>query len=87
MPDFRPFGASNAPETCLCGRKLKRSQIYEGQITRNERGETRYWQEGTGRFTLGTQNDGFFCGLRCAHAFAVGMAKLGRRFAAKDRME
>jgi hypothetical protein len=88
MAEYRPFNASNKPGTCLwCGRKLE----YKILADHRERVGDKTGDEG---YTVGIYKtvideratkpggyqDGYFCGLRCAYQFAVGLADHGRRF-------
>lgn len=64
---MQPFGATNAPDTCLwCGRKLRKNK----------------WKfERLGK--LGAYADGVFCGLGCGYHFGVALAWSGRRLTPK----
>lgn len=81
MADYRAFGATNEPDTCLwCGRKLRHEQKWaEDPETRRfvpvfgEDGEPAKQELG------GSYHDGYFCGLRCGYQFGVRFGQLGKR--------
>ncbi len=81
-PNYKDFGATNEPGTCFwCGSRLPRHAVTEAERVSSPdgMGYTTVAVK-TGAVRLGTQDDGFFCGLRCAHYFAVNMARRDRRF-------
>lgn len=89
MAEFRAFGATGEPDTCIwCGRKLRR----QGSKDYVSDGQGSYKKDDKGNFIkvqayraekLGDYEDGFFCGLRCGYEFGKAMAELGERLKAK----
>lgn len=85
MADWREFGATNKPETCLwCGKGLRwatvsaRSMPQTEHFDRAKRGDKALRER---RYNApGDYGDGYFCGLRCAYQFGVLAAQSGKRF-------
>lgn len=100
MAEWRPFGASNQPNTCIwCGRKLRFKVLkshYNMTVVPLDPNDLAYEEHShttrksyknvvDERATVGGDyQDGFFCGLRCAYQFGVRMAQLGRRLQEKN---
>lgn len=86
MAEWRDFGATNEPDTCLwCGKELRyryRDSCWtpwteDTPSRRLKPAERRRAELG------GDYEDGFFCGLRCAYMFARRLAQLGNRLVGK----
>ena len=98
MAEWRPFGATNAPDTCLwCGNKLRHkvTESHYEEIRVEVPEELRWDPAVTHRKQSksvadkraekgGDYQDGFFCGLRCGYQFGERLAQLGRRLNPRD---
>lgn len=99
MPDYRPFNASNKPDTCLwCGNKLRHRQISKDMTVGEAKAQgykvadlfARGGDDAKASVVVGHEErggdyaDGHFCGLRCGYRFGVAMANNGRRFEPKE---
>lgn len=99
MADYRPFGASNEPDTCIwCGKKLRHRQVTAKmtvgdakakghKLSRTQQSMKDDWHV---EVVIGYKEkggdyvDGHFCGLRCGYMFGVAMADNGRRLQPKE---
>jgi len=91
MAEYREFGATNDPNTCLwCGRPLrpKREHVEpEKHGFSNTQYGTPEWKAFVKAQPIvgyGDYADGKFCGLRCGYLFGRRLADLGRRLKAKN---
>lgn len=77
MAQWRDWNPSNHPDTCLwCGAKLRHATTpftRDGQFIPKRVDRPKHYSK------PGDYGDGYFCGLRCAHSFAVDMAGFGHR--------
>ena len=97
MAEWRPYGASNQPDTCVwCGNKLRHKiKDWHEERTQIPIPEEQQWDPDVTTRTHvrnvtdrraekgGDYEDGLFCGLRCGYMFGVRMGELGRRLAPK----
>ena len=82
MAEWRPFGASNQPDTCLwCGNKLRQQYKWTEPPRDLPWGDRKQWLKDNQipYEKKGDYHDGFFCGLRCGYSFGERLAQLGRR--------
>lgn len=90
MAEWREFGATNEPDTCLwCGKKLVHQSRLAETHPRADESWQDYWlrQDQIPRLRQergGSYADGNFCGLRCGYLFGDRLADLGRRLRPED---